>query len=104
MLVADSLRKRNGFTIQQGLDLWVHYNRILLHYARKKDVPLIEFDSDFDVLGRSIDALIELLELPNPKNGITFLETNLYNKLQDDRNIPAGPRQLYANLRKLQFV
>jgi hypothetical protein len=46
MLVAQSLQRRDGFSIEQGLDLWARYNARLLDWHRKGPFPVISFDAE----------------------------------------------------------
>lgn len=67
-LVAESLQKRNEFTLEFGLNLWTLYNRVLLWYLdRFPRMYLLEFSTDEQYFLDQTQLLINELKLtPNP--------------------------------------
>ncbi|MEB3255353.1 MAG: hypothetical protein VKJ05_03080 [Synechococcaceae cyanobacterium] len=62
--VARSLQRRNGFPIEQGVALWLAYNRRLLAWQRQRPFPLIEFDPDPARVRQGLAAVVAALDLP----------------------------------------
>jgi len=57
LLVANSLKKRNGFTIEQSLSLWSTYNKQILEYYERFKFPIISYDlnsSDYSMRVKQI--------------------------------------------------
>lgn len=75
-LVAQSLVKRNGFTFQQGIDLWVRYNRKLVAEYRNSKFPIIEFVNDSVEMKSSLASLVKALKLKDDIE-INFLSEDL---------------------------
>jgi hypothetical protein len=42
--VARSLSERNGFSLEEGLDIWIKYNAVLVEEHKKAAFPLIHYD------------------------------------------------------------
>ncbi len=77
LAVAKSLNKRNGFTIERGIDLWCQYNSKLCEYLSTRAIPLINFDlSGPEYLDR-IRRLTPQLGLSVPDHGFSFFEESL---------------------------
>ncbi len=45
LAVASSLQRRNGFSIERGLELWHRYNVELLAALERDPFPLVDFDA-----------------------------------------------------------
>ncbi len=56
--VAQSLARRNGMSEEEGLQLWLHYNTLLIRHHQADPFPLIEFDlTNVETYCRTIAAL-----------------------------------------------
>jgi len=79
LLVAESLQRRNGFSLTKGVHLWCTYNEILLAYHRRYWFPILSFDSE-----AFLDDFVRLtgqLRLPAPGDGAgTFFEPELTHR------------------------
>lgn len=75
-LVAESLLRRNGGTVERWLDLWAAYNERLLALHERYRFPIVRFDVAEDVYRRSVDHVIAALGLP-PAGHLTFFEASL---------------------------
>lgn len=95
--VALSLKRRNKFPLQQGLDLWVRYNRELLKEYNRAPFPIIEFKSNKMEMLNNIRRLFLKLNLASDVNK-TFYENNL---ITSESNIPikAEAARLYNKLK-----
>lgn len=79
-LVTQSLMSRNNFTEEQGLDLWIRYNRKMLEIFKQKRFPIIEFVDNAATMKTQLMKVIEKLEL-NTEVDLDFLdETLIHNK------------------------
>jgi len=75
--VAQSLNRRDvGFSVHQGLDLWLAYNNQLLAILKKNPFPLISFDSTDVEYTDKLSNLMQGLQLEPPYK-TTFFETEL---------------------------
>lgn len=79
LAVARSLQRRNGFPLEQGLALWVAYNRRLLAWHQRRPFPLIEFAADPARVRQGLAAILEALGLPRqaPQAGGAFFAPEL---------------------------
>ena len=62
--VAESLKKRNGFSYEKSLELWKIYNEKLLHYLEKFEGFLLDFDWPKSKLLLELDLLSKKTGLP----------------------------------------
>lgn len=62
--VARSLSRRHQWPIQKGLDLWLHYNRRLIHFHIEHGFPMVRFDLAGDAYLRQYNGLCNELGLP----------------------------------------
>lgn len=70
-LVAVSLQKRNGFTIEQGLQLWTHYNERLMEYHEQYRFPLISFDLPTEEFRNHLVRLMCTLDIISEQHNCT---------------------------------
>lgn len=77
--VAASLRRRNGFTLEQGFDIWRKYNERLLVIHGRARFPVIEFNRSAEHLRVKLSALLEMLRLPRRlrPSELTFFEEGI---------------------------
>jgi len=84
-LVAESLNRRNRFPREQGLGLWLSYNRRLLSFHRAREFPMISFDAE-----RFQDSFVcaaKALPLPSSFADLDFFDPEL-RRAMPDRPVP----------------
>ena len=98
--VARSLQARNGFSMEQGLELWLHYNRRLQRWLDQQQVPLLHFDDDLDRFRLQASALIRQLDLPIQRTAadLQFADAALQHQSPQDLELPSAVRELYEAL------
>ncbi len=65
MEVAESLKKRNGYTKEHGLTLWFYYNLSILQFLNGKSYMKINYNDLFSK-DKALDELASLLDIQNP--------------------------------------
>lgn len=102
-LVANSLHKRNYFSYDKGLQLWLEYNWRLLYYIENHQVLLMEFTSDLTHLNDQIRKLCQRLGLPNIPDSFSFIEGTIVQKEIPEIESPKAQQclDLYQKLQKL---
>jgi hypothetical protein len=102
LAVAESLRRRNGFSIQKGLGLWSAYNDRLLRYRERYGFPVFCFD--VDGLPELVGRLATMLGLPPATGPLDFFETELRH-LPPDGNalVPDHVHRLHLELERTAF-
>lgn len=98
--VAQSLYTRNKMSYNQGLDLWLRYNRKLWLYKKKYDFPIIEFGSEVKEIEQSVIAVIKKMGLSIPSSGLSFIDGNLMHATDSDTKLPKEIEILYSQLQK----
>ena len=101
MLVANSLHRRDGFTIEDGLALWQRYNEKLLEIGRARPLLLIEFEDDPARLTRRLQWLGRRLDLPRKFHAPRFFDDQLRHRLDPAVHVPDDVLAIYENLRSL---
>ena len=97
--VAQSLRDRNGFDIEKGIELWTAYNRRLLQIMEKHQVSLLCFDWSAECYNAVVRGLAVRLGLTPPDTPFSFFETHLRrNTSQPDAPLPAAAQDIYQQL------
>lgn len=98
--VARSLQARNGFPLEQGLDLWLHYNRRLQRWLDHRPAPLLHFDDDLDRFRLQASALIRQLDLPLQRaaTDLQFADAALQHQSPQGLELPSAVRELYEAL------
>ena len=100
-LVAASLKRRNGFSLDRGLALWLHYNRRLLHYHDHLAFPLISFDETPERYDARVRVLARELDIGLDPARIRFFDPALrHAQSEESAPLPAACEQLYAELRE----
>jgi len=100
--VAESLRRRNGFSIEKGLELWSAYNDRLLRYRERYGFPVLCFDADG--LTELIGRLAGSLGLPSATGPLDFFEAELRHAAPDDPTlVPDRVRRLHQELLRAAF-
>ena len=99
VLVASSLQRRDGFTFEQGLDLWRRYNEKLLERHRARPFPLIEFHDDPELLREQLGHLCRSLRLPGGFRALRFFDDELRTRLEPGGRDPGDALEIYEELR-----
>ena len=103
--VARSLQARNGFPLERGLQLWLHYNRRLQRWLEYRPAPLLHFDDDLDRFRFQASALIRQLDLPLQRSAadLKFADASLQHQSSQGLELPGAVRELYEALRDRAF-
>jgi len=96
-LVAKSLMKRNNFTEEHALYLWLRYNRRLLRFHKKNNFPIIEFDPNISNTKYSLNRLFEKLNLDFDPG---FLDESLVNNTEL-KELKFEVKEVYEKLRAI---
>ena len=101
--VAMSMRQRNGFSLEQGLDIWKRYNERLLTIHGRRGFDLVEFVADPEVMRAKLALLVERLRLPQPvpASGLSFFEEGIRQHEAEDTALPAEVEALYRQLQAI---
>jgi hypothetical protein len=101
--VAASIQRRNGFPLEQALDLWRRYNERLLQIHRNSPFPIIEFHRSPEELRAKLSALLEVLHLPRvPQPAeLSFFEEGIRQHDVLDRSVPDQVRDIYQQLQDI---
>lgn len=106
LLVAASLNRRNGMSIEKGLELWFKYNSKLLELCEKYPIDLIDFDRDekgyIDIVNQI--AIKNGLDIKKSEN--QFYEPNLIGVNDDvafEYEIPNKITLLYKSLKSYEY-
>jgi len=99
--VAESLKKRNGFSYEKSLDLWKAYNQKLLKILEKHDGFLLDFDWPKKRLLKEIMLISKNLGLLNVDLSEWYTEELFHSdKTYDSKyQLPKDIQELYRNLK-----
>ena len=102
--VAQSLQRRDKFSIEKGVNLWLVYNKKLLEYHNKYSFPIISFDLEKEISNQKIALLLSRLELPFPTERLNFFDPGLRH-FEKEYDIPLNKdaNNLYEELKKLSL-
>ena len=99
--VATSLNRRNGWSLDQGLDLWRDYNERLLRYQRRYRFPIVSFDHEPFV--PHFERLTRVLDLPAADARLDFFDPSLRHGVPAvGPPLPAPVQDLYRTLQRLE--
>jgi hypothetical protein len=97
-LVADSLHRRNGATMEKWLDLWADYADRLIALHAVQPFPIVRFDIGEEAYRRSLVRVIEMLGLPG-RDSLQFFEPTLrHDEPSSSANLPERVKRLYDAL------
>lgn len=98
--VALSLNRRDGnFSLNQGLELWLTYNQILLSLLRQQPFPLVSFDSSSSHYQKQLNETIKLLlGTPSPVTS-NFFEDKLRTTTKTNHPIRSEIINCYSELK-----
>lgn len=99
LAVARSLERRNGMSIEQGLQLWAEYNRRLLAFSDRLPFPILCFDLDACDFEQQLRDAVSGLGLEAEGNEFGFFDPALRHENEEqDQPLPANVAKLYAAL------
>ncbi|MGI9294639.1 MAG: sulfotransferase [Pseudomonadales bacterium] len=82
--VVRSIRKRGGgFSQEDILRIWNHYNKRLLVYRHKYDFPLLSFDWEEAILQQKLNDALRVLGLATEPSHAPFFTNDLRSNLHD---------------------
>jgi len=97
-LVADSLFRRNGATMEKWLGLWADYAERLVALHAAQPFPIVRFDVGVDAYRRSLVRVIEALGLPN-RESLQFFDPALrHDEPSSSAGLPDRVKRLYDAL------
>ncbi|WP_255347507.1 sulfotransferase [Synechococcus sp. KORDI-100] len=98
--VARSLQARDGFSLDQGFDLWLRYNLRLKFWLEQLPVPLLYFDENLSTFRVHAASLIEHLKLPRQLSAddLKFGEASLQHQAPRGLTLPTAVRDLFEAL------
>jgi hypothetical protein len=97
-LVADSLFRRNGATMEKWLDLWAYYAERLIALHATEPFPIVRFDVGEAAYRRSLARVIETLGLPG-RASLEFFDPALrHDEPSSSANLPDRVKRLYESL------
>ena len=91
MAVAQSLKARNGMSIDQGLELWSSYNQRLLSLMEDRKIHLVDFDASGSTYSRRIAAICQSLDLSLKEPEVPFRDAALISHHQTTCGARLGP-------------
>ena len=103
LLAAKSLNARNKMPMGEGMSLWGIYNKKLIELYETKNFPIVSFDVEVEKYKRSIDWVLDTLEVPsNPNITERFFDESLRHEngadLADFTEVPDAIKALYRQL------
>lgn len=101
LAVAASLRQRQGWELERGLDLWYQYNSRLLGLHDRFDFPLLDFDLPFPVYAEKFLAALRPLGLRARPSDLAFYDAELMNNRAGDDTaaLPPVVQAMHGELR-----
>jgi len=103
LAVAESLRSRNSFPTDRALDLWAHYNRLLVRWCDELAFDLVSFDLPRLEYAASVVDAARGLGLAAPDGELTYFESELrHHRSSDMGQLPTEIEDLYGKLLQLE--
>ncbi len=98
--VAQSLAKRDGMSIEQGLQLWAAYNKHLLEYSTS-GTPIIwvDFDQGRTAAHRLVHQVCHRFKLPPTREALEHYNADSHHHLNISE-LPDDTASLYSELRQ----
>ena len=101
LLVAQSLQRRNGFSIMKGLDLWQVYNQRLIEWSSRASVPIIEFTHESIAMQSRLVAIRAMIGLTSVKPS-TFYDAAIPAQFPpQEYKLPSEIERLYQGLKEI---
>ncbi len=106
LAVAKSLSIRNGFSEEEGINLWLKYNNKLIAQHKSTPFPMIEYDlTDLRQYRLNVTALGLSLGLkPNRFKLYRFISKKLEHHPCIELAIPPSCQESYAYLQQHRFI
>ena len=100
LLVAQSLQRRNDFSLEKGLNLWLAYNQRLLRHHDRLDFPILSFDDAADVYIQKVRELTTALNLGLDASRIAFFNPALrHDRIESEDQLPPACAALHDELK-----
>ncbi len=100
--VARSLQARSGMPLEQGLELWLAYNRRLLREYRRAVFPLLCFDDEQTVFQQKLHEVLRTLNYDSSNLQGEFFDEGLRSAhIEATADLPWPVRRLYRKLQRL---
>lgn len=101
--VSQSLNNRAEYSIETklGLNLWLHYNHMLIDFFNKKPFPLISFDLSAEDYKDKLKQICSILNLSDVEH-IDFFDGNLRN--QKNNKLMTGNNDIDLMYNKLLYL
>lgn len=98
--VAESLKNRNGFSYEQSISLWSHYNSKLLKLLQTNVGFLLDFDWPKQRLFNELELIMEKLGLPKINLTDWYADDLLHSDQSYDGNynLSESVKTIYKNL------
>jgi hypothetical protein len=106
IVVARSLHARETFpiTVQDGLELWKHYNQCLLTQYTKSPFPMLSFDWSEDLFHGKVNQVVEKLGLNPVSEGNRFYSREIHkHHIKGDEELPTEIGVLYEKLKAISM-
>lgn len=97
--VAMSIHRRNEFSLQKSVQIWLEYNQRLLSYSTRLDFPIIEYVNDGEAMQASLRRLMSHLSIPVEEEALSFFKTDYKNYALPEVDLPDAATELYEALR-----
>lgn len=102
LAVAQSLQRRNGFSREQSLALWVTCNRQMLRHQDNLGFDLINFDWPADRYHTKLVEIALRLNLKSPPKGFSFFEAGLRSAdAMVEGSVPGPVADIYGILQEI---
>jgi hypothetical protein len=101
LAVATSLNRRGEISVEQGLLLWYHYNKLLLKQYRKSKFPLLCFDWEQDEFEQKLTQAALDLGLKKITNNDFYTKSLRHHEHSSNSELPWRTKRLYQKLKKL---
>ncbi|MAT91742.1 MAG: sulfotransferase family protein [Halioglobus sp.] len=102
--VAASLNKRQEKPWEDCMELWYAHNSVLYQEYCNKPFPVLDFDTDEEVLDANITKAVDSLGLPGRDDDEKFYTPDLRNNTgAGGRMLPWRVRRLYKKLKKISL-
>lgn len=106
--VAQSLEKRNGFSIERGVALWLNHFLYAEYYSRSYKRCFLKFDNlissteeSINIIDRYLDTSLKERYLSSKEQIENFLEAGLKHNNIDSFTLPIGIRSVLQEFLKL---
>jgi hypothetical protein len=96
-------RRNNQYTIEEGLQLWLNHNQILLSLLEQQCFPLISFDYPSKLYQQKVTELL-IDVFPNASiNELNFFDSSLRSKPSKEHKVPKHITSCYTSLQSYLF-